>query len=104
MPRSGKRECIPLAAPTEVDVNATIDKLRRMYSESYGWEAPKPEGRAGGGGIQARMRYKVQASINARDLLRFYPESRPDILTSGGGEPSGFCFTRLDRRDRSLGP
>ena len=25
------------------------------------------------------------------------------FLTSGGSEPSGFCFTRLDRRDRSLG-
>ncbi len=26
------------------------------------------------------------------------------FLTSGGGEPEGFCFTRLDRRDWSLGP
>ena len=26
------------------------------------------------------------------------------FLTSGSGEPSGFCFTRLDRRDRSPGP
>ena len=26
------------------------------------------------------------------------------FLASGGGEPSGFCFTRLDRRDWSPGP
>ncbi len=78
-----ERECIPLTAPTEDDVDATVEKLRRMYGESYGWEAPKLEGRAGGGGIRARMRYKVRASINAWDLLRFYPESRPDIV---GGE------------------
>ena len=78
-----ERECIPLNAPTEDDVNATIETLRRMYGETYGWEAPRPEARAGGGGIQTRMRYKVRASINTWDLLRFYPESRPDIV---GGE------------------
>ncbi len=78
-----ERECIPLNAPTEDDVNATIETLRRMYGETYGWEAPRLEARAGGGGIQARMRYKVRASINTWDLLRFYPESRPDIV---GGE------------------
>ena len=78
-----ERECIPLDVPTEDDVNATIETLRRMYGETYGWEAPKLEARTGGGGIQARMRYKVRASINAWDLLRLYPESRPDIV---GGE------------------
>ena len=78
-----ERECIPLNAPTEDDVNATIETLRRMYGETYGWEAPRLEARAGGGGIQTRMRYKVRASINTWDLLRFYPESRPDIV---GGE------------------
>ena len=78
-----ERECIPLNAPTEDDVNATIETLRRMYGETCGWEAPRLEARAGGGGIQARMRYKVRASINTWDLLRFYPESRPDIV---GGE------------------
>ena len=78
-----ERECIPLDAPTEDDVKATIETLRQMYSESYGWEAPRLEAKTGGGGIRARMRYKVRASINAWDLLRFYPESRPDIV---GGE------------------
>ena len=76
-----ERECISLNAPTEDDVNATIEKLRQMYSESYDWDAPKLKGKAGGGGIQARMRYKVRASINEWDLLRFYPESRPDIVS-----------------------
>lgn len=78
-----ERECIPLDAPTEDDVKTTIETLRQMYSESYDWKAPRPEAKTGGGGIRARMRYKVRASINAWDLLRFYPKSRPDIV---GGE------------------
>ena len=75
-----ERKCIPLNDPTEDDVNDTIEKLRQMYSESYDWEAPVLPGKAGGGGTQARMRYKVRASINEWDLRRFYPNSRPETV------------------------
>ena len=61
----------------------TLEALRVLYSEAYEWEAPRLETGARGVGIQARMRYKVRAAINAWDLLRIYPDSRPETV---GGE------------------
>ncbi len=78
-----EQSCIGLNAPTEDDVDATLDRLRRIYSDAYGWEAPRLKAKTGGVGIQARMRYKVRASINEWDLLRIYPDSIPDTV---GGE------------------
>ena len=75
-----EQSCIPLNAPSEDDVNGTVDKLRKIYSEAYDWDAPRLEGRTGGAGIQARMRYKVRAAINEWDLLRLYPGSAPDTV------------------------
>ena len=95
-----ERECIPLDDPTEDEVNATIETLQRMYSETYGWEAPRLEAKAGGGGIQARMRYKVRASINAWDLLRFYPEARPDIVSGEEYHPTYEEDADLERESR----
>ena len=73
-----ERETTPLTSPTDEDVNATIEKLRGIYSVAYGWDAPRREGKAGGAGFQGRMRYKVRAAINEWDLLRLYPNSRPE--------------------------
>ena len=73
-----ERETIPLTSPTDEDVNATIEKLRNIYSTAYEWDAPRIEGRAGGASYQGRMRYKVRAAINQWDLLRFYPDYRPE--------------------------
>ena len=72
-----ERDCIRLNPPTEDDVRATVGRLREIYSRAYQWEAPPLEGRTGGVGSQARMRYKVRSSINEWDLLRIYPDSRP---------------------------
>ena len=70
---------ISLDQPTDADVRETVEKLREIYSTAYGWDAPAlPEG-ARGAGYQNRMRYKVRASINEWDLLRLYPDSRPEI-------------------------
>jgi hypothetical protein len=88
------RKCVRLSAPTADDVRDTLETLRRLYGEAYGWEAPRLEGRARGVGIQARMRYKVRAAINAWDLLRIYPDSRPETV---GGE-----FRHAYREDTSL--
>ncbi len=35
-----ERETTPLTSPTDQDVNATIEKLRDIYSVAYGWGAP----------------------------------------------------------------
>jgi hypothetical protein len=75
-----ERSCVPLNPPSEDDVNDTIDKLRKIYSEAYGWDAPRLAGRTGGAGVQTRMRYKVRAAINEWDLLRLYPGSAPDTV------------------------
>ena len=39
-----ERECTPLVAPAEADVNNTLDTLRNIYSEAYGWDCPGPGG------------------------------------------------------------
>ena len=70
--------CEPLSSPSDDDVNATVEKLRKLYSDAYGWDAPPLQGEAGGAGFQRRMRYKVRAAINEWDLLRLKPGSQPD--------------------------
>ena len=75
-----EQTCIGLRAPTDDDVNATIEKLRQIYSEAYDWEARHLELPTGGARSQDRMRYKVRAAINQWDLLRIYPDSRPDTV------------------------
>jgi len=73
-----ERQGVPLRAPESDDVSATVEKLRSLYSDAYGWEAPPIEARAGGAGIYGRMRYQVRRAINEWDLLRLRPDSRPD--------------------------
>ena len=73
-----EREATPLEPPTDEDVNATIERLRQIHCVAYVWDAPRREGKAGGAGYQGRMRYKVRAAINEWDLLRLYPDSRPE--------------------------
>ena len=76
-----ENSCLPLSQPDDDYVNATLEKLRRIYSEAYGWDAPRLEGKAGGAGFRGRMRHKVRASINAWDLLRLFPDSNPDTIS-----------------------
>ena len=74
-----ERKCLPLdSPPTETDVRETLEKLRKIYSIAYGWNAPALQGDTGGTRFHRRMRYKVRASINEWDLLRFDPDSRPE--------------------------
>ena len=76
-----EQECVPLHSPSDGDVNSTVEKLRQLYSDAYGWNAPHLTGSAGGAGFRGRMRHKVRASINAWDLMRLYPESDPDTVS-----------------------
>ena len=73
-----ERGAIPLNPPGDADVSATVEKLRDIYSVAYSWDAPHLEVPAGGAGFRNRMRYKVRSSINEWDLLRLYPNSRPE--------------------------
>ena len=73
-----ERDCTPLSAPAEADVNNTLDSLRHIYSEAYGWDAPALEARTGAASFLQRMRYQIRSAINEWDLLRLYPDSRPE--------------------------
>ena len=75
--------CIPLARPTDEDIRGTIEKLRGIYSEAYGWEAPAVTVTSGGRGTRDRMRYWVRASIMHWDLMRVYPGARPETVDDG---------------------
>jgi hypothetical protein len=73
-----ERQCVPLNPPDNDDVNATVEKLRALYSMAYDWNAPPSDARAGGAGIYRRMRYQVRGAINEWDLLRLRPNSSPE--------------------------
>ena len=88
-----ERECVPLSPPNDDDVNSTVEKLRQLYSEAYGWDAPQLKGKAGGAGFRGRMRHKVRASINAWDLLRLFPGSDPETVSDE------FIFTYEENTD-----
>ncbi len=77
------RRCIPLEVPTDEDIRGTIEKLRRIYSEAYDWEAPAVTVTSGGTGTRDRMRYWVRASIIEWDLMRIYPGARPETVDGG---------------------
>ncbi|MDE0001302.1 MAG: DUF2791 family P-loop domain-containing protein [Rhodospirillaceae bacterium] len=74
-----ERGDISLVPPHADDVRETVEKLRGIYATAYGWDAPVLREQARGAGYQNRMRYKVRASINEWDLLRLYPDARPEI-------------------------
>ena len=73
-----ERECTPLSAPSEADVNDTLNSLRHLYGEAYGWDAPALEAKTGAASFRQRMRYRIRSAINEWDLLRLYPDSRPE--------------------------
>ena len=67
-----------LDVPTDEDVRETMEKLRKIYAEAYGWDAPPLSPPPRGAGEQNRMRYRVRASINEWDLRRLYPDYSPE--------------------------
>ncbi|MCY4625624.1 MAG: DUF2791 family P-loop domain-containing protein [Chloroflexi bacterium] len=75
-----ERGGIPLSPPPDSHVQSTMDELRRIYSIAYDWNAPPLLAKSGGAGYQGRMRFKVRSAINEWDLIRVYPNSRPDIV------------------------
>ena len=73
-----EEKCTPLVPLSDQQVQETMEKLRQIYSDAYGWEAPELQIDSRAAGYQKRMRYKVRAAINQWDLLRLYPDSRPE--------------------------
>lgn len=68
-----ERSCVALQPPTDADVSATVERLRRIYARAYGWQPPTLDADASGAGFQGRMRYKVRSAINQWDLKRLVP-------------------------------
>ena len=56
----------------------TLEKLRLLYQQAYGWDAPAPVSESGGAAYRNTMRYKVRACINEWDLRRLYPDAQPE--------------------------
>ena len=75
--------CVALDPPSDSEVKATMETLRRLYHRAYDWEPPVHEASAGGAGFQGRMRYKVRTAINEWDLLRLHPTYQPDTEIEG---------------------
>ena len=70
--------CFALESPNEADLNQTVEKLRRLYEDAYGWSPPVQNATVGGAGFQRRMRHKVRAAVNEWDLIRLRPGYGPD--------------------------
>ena len=73
-----EREPMQLQEPTADTVETALDKLRHIYSIGYNWDAPTIEPSATGAGYQRRMRFHIRKSINEWDLMRLYPDARPE--------------------------
>ena len=64
--------------PTLETAQATVDRLRQIHSTAHEWDAPHIEAQIGGATFQRRMRSQVRRAINEWDLIRLYPDARPD--------------------------
>ncbi len=76
-----QREQLGTISPQSVQ--ASIAKIREIYSAAYDWQAPPfAEDNMLRAGHQNRMRYKVRAAINSWDLQRLYPGCEPHIKST----------------------
>lgn len=73
-----EQKCLLLNPLTDADIRGTMETLREIYRDAYEWDAPPLPERARGAGHQQLMRYNVRAAINEWDLLRRYPDAKPD--------------------------
>ena len=74
-----KRDVFALQSIGAAEVEATLEKLRGIYRRAYDWQPPAVSLASETAGHMNRMRYKVRAAINEWDLLRLFPDYRPDI-------------------------
>ena len=88
-----ERHCVALEPLAEADIREMLGTLRRLYTTAYGWDAPALPERTRSGGQWNRMRNNVRAAINEWDLLRLYPNARPDT------ESDDFRYTYEENPD-----
>ncbi len=86
--RALEREPMLLEPPSEAELRDTLGKLRLLYAQAYGWDAPAPAAVLDGAAYQNTIRYKVRACINEWDLRRLYADSLPE--TEGQGFESKY--------------
>lgn len=67
-----------LKEQTAETIQTTVERLRQIHSKAYEWDAPPIEAQIGGATFQRRMRSQVRRVINEWDLIRLYPDARPD--------------------------
>ena len=72
-------QALSLNSPNDADVQRTIEGLRHIYSDAYGWNAPPLEWKPTVAMSQNQMRHHVRAAINEWDLRRLYGDIRPEI-------------------------
>jgi hypothetical protein len=75
------RDDIKLKPPSEEEKRVTVETLRKIYERAYGWKAPHLNP-ADGVGDRSIMRYMIRAAINEWDLMRLYPNSRPETVAT----------------------
>ena len=76
-----ERDGLTLSEPDDVALETVYAKLREIHAQGYDWRAPDLDHgvtRAG----RRRMRSYVRRWISEWDLLRLYPDARPDIEES----------------------
>ena len=73
-----EREPIMLEPPSEAELADTLENLRLLYQQAYGWDTPVLAAASDGASYRNTMRYKIRACINEWDLLRLYPDARPE--------------------------
>ena len=67
-----------LKEQTTETIQSTVERLRNIHSTAYQWDAPPIEVHLGTATFQRRMRSQVRRVINEWDLIRLYPDARPD--------------------------
>lgn len=67
-----------LPPPSEAELKETLDTMRLLYQESYGWEPPLLSPTLDRAAYRNTMRYQIRACINEWDLLRLYPDAQPE--------------------------
>ncbi len=72
-----QRERTPLKPPDDTVLQQTYETVRAIHARAYGWEPP-PVSSASHLGAR-RMREYVRGLITQWDLVRLYPEYRPEI-------------------------
>jgi len=70
------RETRLLSPPDEGELKQAYDRLRDLHGQAFGWRPPDVTGLERLGAT--RMRQYVRAWINEWDLVRLYPEYRPE--------------------------